>query len=142
MSYNLLNFARVEANLLYIQEEELKAEFQKRLCFFSRTTNPLFIIVQLKTSKLGSEPLINDLKDIRRDKAIKKIDNWIKICFSMHQQLVVKVIDGTPTPSNPYLDFLGINKLSVYCSPSDSDQIIPLMRANFDMENLKFEYFD
>lgn len=86
--------------------------------------------------------MINDLKDIRRDKAIKKINNWIKICFSKHQQLVVKVIDGAPTASNPYLDFSGISKLSVYRSPLDGEQIIPLMKTYFEKQNLNLEYFE
>ncbi len=137
-----MSFARVEANLLYIQEEELKPEFQKRLCAFSRTTDPLFIVIQLKVSPLGSEPMINDLKDIRKDKAIKKINNWINICFAKHQKLSVKVIDGLPKPSNPYLDFSGISKLSVYRSQKDGDQIIPLIKAHFATEDLNLQFFN
>ena len=136
-----MSFAKVEANLLYIQEDELKPEFQKRLCFFSRTTDPLYIIIQLKVSPIGSEPMIKDLKEIRKDKAVKKVDNWIKICFAKHQKLVVKVIDGLPKPSNPYLDFSGVNKLSVYRSSKQGDQIIPMLKSHFDSEDLNFKFF-
>jgi hypothetical protein len=137
----LMSFAKVEANLLYIQEDELKPEFQKRLCFFSRTTDPLFIVIQLKVSPIGSEPMINDLKEIRKDKAIKKVDNWIKICFAKHQKLFVTVIDGLPKPSNPYLDFSGINKLTVYRSRINGDQIIPLIKGYFASEDLNLQFF-
>ena len=137
-----MSFAKVEANLLYIQEEELNPDFQKRLCLFGRLTIPLYIIVQLKVSPLWSEPMINDLKEIRKEKTIKKIDNWIKICFSKHQHLIVKVIDGLPKKWNPYLDFSGINKLSVYRSPLEGDQIIPLVKDYFLDTDLKLKYVD
>ncbi|WP_146194085.1 hypothetical protein [Brumimicrobium oceani] len=131
----------MEANLLYIQEDELKPEFQKRLCFFSRTTEPLFIIIQLKVSSIASEPMINNLKEIRKDKAVKKVDNWISICFAKHQKLVVKVIDGLPKPSNTNLDFTGIRKLSVYRSSALGDKISPFLKGQFSSENLEFKLF-
>lgn len=138
MLYFLMSFAEVEANLIYIQEEDLKPEFQNKLCWFSRTQEPLYILVQLKVSALGSEPMISDLKEIRMDKAKKKIDNWISICFAKHQKLTVKVIDGLPNSSNPYLDFSGVNKLSVYRTPVFGDQILPLVKSHFDKNQLKF----
>lgn len=137
----MLIFAKVEANLLYIREDELRPEFQNRLCMFSKTTYPLFIIIQLKMPPLGSEPMIKDLKKIRKDKAIKKINNWIKICFAGNQQLIVKVVDGPINLSNPYLDFTGISKLSVYRSDQENDPIIPLVKKAFETENLNLQYF-
>lgn len=131
----------MEANLLYILEEELRPEFQRRLCMFSKTTDPLFIIVQLKASPLGSQPMIHDLKKIRIDKAFKKINNWISICFANHQNLIIKVIDGIPRSSHPHLDFSGIQKLNVYRSPLEKDQIIPLVKKHFDDEHLNLHYF-
>ena len=137
----LLSFVKVEANLLYILEDELKPEFQNKLCLFSKTADPLFIIVQLKLSPLGFKPMINNLKEIRIDKAKKKINNWVQICFSQHQKLVVKIIDDLPQSSNLYLDFSGIDKLSVYRSKGEGDQILPLVKNHFNADQLNLKYF-
>lgn len=137
----MLSFAQVKANLLYIQEDELKPEFQSKLCLFSKTTDPLFIIVQLKLSPLGFEPLINDLKNIRIDKAKKKINNWTQICFPQHQHLIVRVIDDLPRANTLFLDFLGIHTLSVYRSKGDGDQILPFVKSQFNSDNLNLMYF-
>lgn len=136
-----MSFARVEANLLYIQEDELKPEFQNKLCLFSKTTDPLFIIVQLKVSPLDFKPMINNLKEIRMDKAKKKINNWVQICFSQHQRLVVKIIDDLPQSNTLYLDFTGVNKLSVYRTENRGDHILPFVKTHFVPEKLNFQYF-
>ncbi|WP_159038399.1 hypothetical protein [Brumimicrobium mesophilum] len=132
----------MEANLLYILEDELKPEFQWRLSMFSKSTAPIFIIIQLKAYPLGSQPMIHDLKKIRIDKVIKKVNNWIKICFTNHHKLIVKVIDGIPKITNPYLDFSGINKLNVYRSPHVTDQISPLVKKHFEVKQLNFQFFN
>ncbi|HLV41567.1 MAG TPA: hypothetical protein VKY37_04765 [Brumimicrobium sp.] len=137
----MLSFVKVEANLLYIQEDELKPEFQNKLCLFSKSNDPLFIIVQLKVSPLGFKPMINNLKEIRMDKAKKKINNWVRICFAQHQKLVVKIIDDVPQSNSLYLDFTGIDKLSVYRSKNGGDQILPLVKNYFDSEKLNLQYF-
>ena len=137
-----MSFVKVEANLLYIQEDELKPEFQNKLCLFSKKTEPLFIIVQLKVSPLGFEPMINNLKDIRKDKARKKINSWVQICFAQHQHLVVKIIDDLPQVDSLYLDFSGINKLSVYRSKENGDHILPIVRSHFSADELNLQYLD
>ena len=136
-----MSFARVEAILLYIKEDELKPEFQNKLCLFSKTNEPLFIIVQLKLTPVGFEPMINDLRDIRMDKAKKKINNWVRICYAKHQRLIVKIIDDLPQANNLYLDFTGINKLTVYRSKGEGEQILTLIKNNFNSENLDLQYF-
>lgn len=138
----MLSFVKVEANLLYIQEDELKPEFQNKLCLFSKKTEPLFIIVQLKVSPLGFEPMINNLKDIRKDKARKKINSWVQICFAQHQHLVVKIIDDLPQVDSLYLDFSRINKLSVYRSKENGDHILPIVRSHFSADELNLQYLD
>lgn len=132
----------MEANLLYILEEELRPEFQRKLCMFSKTTNPLFIVVQLKSPPLDSQPMIQDLKKIRIEKAIKKIDNWINICFAKHQNLTIKVIEGLPQLSRPFLDFTNIKKLNVYRSNLKPDQVLRLVKGHFDSEHLNLQYFN
>ena len=131
----------MEANLLFILEEELRAEFQSKLCLFSRTVEPLYIVIQLKSSPIGFQPMINNLKDIRKEKAKGKIDRWLNTCFSKHQKLVVKVIDESTQSNKLYLDFTGINKLNVFRSKKGEDQILPLVRNFFNTDQLNFLYF-
>ena len=141
MIYFLLSFAKVEANLLYIQEEELKPEFQNKLCLLNKTNKPLFIIVQLKLTPLGFEPMINNLRDIRMQKAQRKISNWIRVCYALHPRLVVKIIDEIPQKDRPYLDFSGINRLSVYHSKGNEERIVPYLMNYFSSEKLSLKYF-
>lgn len=75
-------FANVEANLLYIQEENLTPEFQSKLCSLFQSELPLYVIVQLKILPANFQPLMNKLTDIRKDKAEKKNHQLGKVLSS------------------------------------------------------------
>ncbi|PKR81724.1 hypothetical protein CW751_04135 [Brumimicrobium salinarum] len=137
----MLRFAKVKANLVYIQEEDLKPEFQHKLCAFSKIKEPLIVIVQLKEVSANFKPLINNLKEIRKDKAKKKVINWIKICFSTHQNLTVKVIDFLPTTKRLSLDLEGINRIAVYQTKNGGENILPLLKKRFDPQHFELNYF-
>lgn len=115
MKYFLfLNFASVEANLLYIQEENLTPEFQGKLCALFQSKLPLYIIIQLKILPSNFHPLMNKLTDIRKDKAIKKILNWEKYCHRKYPSVEVKVVENTKDLSDFSFDLEELKKLNVY----------------------------
>lgn len=131
----------MEANLLYIHENDLSPAFQSKLCSFNGSTIPLYIIVQLKETPKGFEPLINNLKDIRIEKATKKINNWLQICFDLNQPLIVKMNDEDSSLIRVNIDLSKINKLSAYCAQRDSKAVLSYIQRQFSGKDYEIGYF-
>lgn len=130
----------MEANLLYIHENDLSSEFQSKLGSFNNQTIPLFIIVQLKRAPQGFEPMINNLKEIRVEKAKKKIEDWIQICFGSNQSLVVKIDDHNSLSIHVNIDFGEINSLSVFCAHRDSNVVLSYIESRFGKKDFQICY--
>lgn len=139
--FQLVSFAIVKANLLYIQEEDLRPEFQNKLCMLYNSKLPLYIIVQLKLSSKDFRPLINNLLDIRKDKAKKKIDNWAKFCHPSGQNIIINILEKDPTFSKVSIDFTGVHHLNIYSLKDERKQILPLLKKSFTIDQLSFNYY-
>lgn len=131
-------FANVEANLLYIQEENLTPEFQSKLCSLFQSELPLYVIVQLKILPANFQPLMNKLTDIRKDKAEKKIINWEKYCHRNHSPVKVSVIENPEDLLELPSNVKQIKKLNIHCLQFDRSQILALLENNFTVEQLRF----
>lgn len=131
-------FANVEANLLYIQEENLTPEFQSKLCSLFQSELPLYVIVQLKILPTNFQPLMNKLTDIRKDKAEKKIINWEKYCHRNHPPVKVSVIENPEDLLELPSNVKQIKKLNIHCLQFDRSQILALLENNFTVEQLRF----
>lgn len=131
-------FANVEANLLYIQEENLTPEFQSKLCSLFQCELPLYVIVQLKILPANFQPLMNKLTDIRKDKAEKKIINWEKYCHRNHPPVKVSVIENPEDLLELPSNVKQIKKLNIHCLQFDRSQILALLENNFTVEQLRF----
>ena len=112
----------MKANLLYIQEEQLNTNFQEILCRFKNSEIPLFILIQLKLSPTGFEPMIGDIKNIRIKKTLKKVQDWIKKSFLSAKEINVKVVDEASNYSTFEEKLNKYKKLYIYQNISDSQQ--------------------
>lgn len=134
-------FANVEANLLYIRENDLTPEFQSKLCSFNQQTIPLYIIVQLRVAPNGFEPMINNLKEIRIEKAKNKIKNWIRECFDSNQTLLIRIDDESSSIIRVDIDFGEINRLSAFCTQEDAKAVHSYIKSKFRKKNFKINHF-
>ncbi len=135
-----MSFATVKANLLYIRETDLTEEFQQKLCSFYEPDVPFYIIVQLKTVKNGFEPMINNLKEIRIEKAKKKIKEWIDACIQIGQPLFIKIDDERSSIIRVDIDFKTVSKLSVFCTEQDAKAVHMFVKKHFNKKDFQINY--
>lgn len=127
----------MEANLLYIRENDLTPEFQSKLCSFNNQSIPLYVIVQLKVAPHGFEPMINNLKEIRIEKATNIIRNWIRTCFDSNQTLLIKINDDNSSVIRVDIDFSKINNLSIFCDQQDTKTVRSYIKKQFNKSDYK-----
>lgn len=130
----------MKANLLYIRESDLTPEFQSKLCSFKDQAIPLYIIVQLKGASQGFVPMINNLKDIRIEKAVNKIKNWMGTCFGSNENLIIKINDENSPAIRVDIDLTDINDLSIFCAPKDSKTVHLYIKNKLGENNFKISY--
>lgn len=136
------SFVNVKANLLYILEEELRPEFQINLSKFKNAQEPVFIVVQLKKANSDFEPLIKDLKAIRIDKAVKKVNNWITICFNKMVSVKIDVVEDPSQLSELSPDFNGFNKLMFYQSKKNDDTLYKSIERTLEGKDIQQMFFE
>lgn len=130
----------MKANLLYIHEDNLTPAFQNKLCSLHNGTIPLFIIVQLKVAPNGFKPMINNLKEIRIEKAKRKIKDWIYVCLGAEPVLLIKIVDKNAPKIDVDIDFKEIKYLTAFCLQEDSKRVHSYIGNKFSKNNFEISF--
>ena len=135
-----MSFATVKANLLYIQENDLSEEIQQKLNSLNNPTVPLYVVVRLKMVSNGFEPMINNLKEIRIEKAKKKIKDWTAAFIDEEQPLDIKIDDEKSSIIRVDIDFKAIQQLTVFCAQKDAKAVRRFIKKQFSKKDFQINH--
>ncbi|MCO5268599.1 MAG: hypothetical protein M9897_06875 [Brumimicrobium sp.] len=130
-----------KAYLIYIQEDELTPGFLQEQFFTLDEDYKIFVIIQLKEQSFKFIPLIKDLKSIRIEKTLKRIDEWRDMCLTQNHQFILKIIDKPSQLSEFKNDFKGINQLIIHRSKELNGTLEPIIGRLFSDDLVTWEYF-
>lgn len=127
----------MNANVIYIHEDELSLDFTSELNQTVKSDEPLFVVLQMKAAKSDFQPLINNLIEIRKDKAKKKLEDWLaKYAFS--SQTIVTYIRGNENRlKESDLDLSNMRAMNYFYHSKEGRDFMLLLIEHFAFESFK-----
>lgn len=127
----------MNANVIYIHEDELSLDFTSELNQTVKSDEPLFVVLQMKAAKSDFQPLINNLIEIRKDKAKKKLEDWLaKYAFT--SQTIVTYIRGNENRlKESDLDLSNMRTMNYFYHCKEGRDFMLLLIEHFAFESFK-----